>query len=386
MRGPGIGTSLNTVWSVVRGTRRGTFRADEPPSRHTRIHVLGGSSPLEVVGESHYQENLWRIVGQRPLGRERVRMEVVVALFPELDNHYDSNAVSVWIGDLQVGHLSAEDADVYRGGILAVQQRVAQRVGLHGAIAGGGDRPDGLGLLGVFLQHDPTDFGLPPERVATRQRRIRTGLSDALATDGADDSYDLVWLDLLPQDPVAGVATLRRLLESERDPLDRHFMFHELEATLYRLRSTVPNALSDYDEVCRQHDVEMDDFRAAFMTKWGRVPLLVTYKQMCIRQQKAGQLEQALHWAERGLILYGAEAARPDAVSDLRDRAASYRAKLQPRPRQTRPRPQNAATVESTPETETLVCRRCGRGFHRPRMRGRKPHSCPECSAAADAR
>lgn len=386
MTGPGAGTALNAVWSVVRGMARGTLRDDEPPNRQTRIHVLGGASPLEVVGESHYQENLWRIVGGRTPGRERVRMEIIVAIFPEPDNHYDPNAVSVWVGDLQVGHLSAEDAEVYRGGILAVQQRVAQRVGLRGAIAGGGDRPDGLGLLGVFLQHDPTDFGLPPDRVATRQRRIRTGLSDALATDGADDSYDLVWLDLLPQDPVAGVATLRRLLESERDPLDRHFMFHELEATLYRLRSTVPNALSDYDEVCRQHDVEMDDFRAAFMTKWGRVPLLVTYKQMCIRQQKAGQLEQALHWAERGLILYGADAARPDAVSDLRDRAASYRAKLQPRPRQTRPRPQNAATVESTPETETLVCRRCGRGFHRPRMRGRKPHSCPECSAAADTR
>lgn len=376
----GIGGSLGAVWDAVRGAPRGRLVGTEPPNGRSAVHVLGGSSPLEVVGESHYQDNLWRVVGgQRAHGRARVRMEVVVALFPEPDNHYDPNAVSVWTSDLQVGHLRAEDAEVYRRGILNVQQRVAQRVGLHGSIRGGGERPDGLGLLGVFLRHDPTDFGLAPDHVATPERRIRTGLSDALATDAADDSYDLAWLEDVPQDPVTGVEVLRRLLETERDPLDRHFMFHQLEAVLYGLRSTVPNALSDYDDVCRQHDAEMGDLRAAFIAKWGQVPLLVTYKQMCIRQQKAGRLEEALLWAERGVAVYGSDAARPEAVIDLRERAESYRAKLAPKVRLTRPR---KAVVATESAIETLLCRTCGRRFERIRTRGRKPHSCLECSKA----
>jgi hypothetical protein len=33
-------------------------------------------------------------------------------------------------------------------------------------------------------------------------------------------------------------------------------------------------------------------------------------------------------WAERGLSLYGNDCARPEAVEDLRERAANYRARL----------------------------------------------------------
>ena len=74
----------------------------------------------------------------------------------------------------------------------------------------------------------------------------------------------------------------------------------------------------------------MDDIRQAFMTEWGEVPLLETYRQMAIRQQKAGDFEQALWWAERGIAVYGDDAARPEAVEDLQHRAAAYRAKLAP--------------------------------------------------------
>jgi hypothetical protein len=54
----------------------------------------------------------------------------------------------------------------------------------------------------------------------------------------------------------------------------------------------------------------------------------VTYRQMAIRQQKAGNYSQALWWAERGIALYGRDCARPEALEDLRGRAAKYRAKL----------------------------------------------------------
>lgn len=64
----------------------------------------------------------------------------------------------------------------------------------------------------------------------------------------------------------------------------------------------------------------------------GQVPLLETYRQMAIRQQKAHNYSQALWWAERGIALYGNDCARPEAVEDLRSRAARYQAKLADQP------------------------------------------------------
>ena len=63
------------------------------------------------------------------------------------------------------------------------------------------------------------------------------------------------------------------------------------------------------------------------------MPLLETYRQMAVREQKAKNYEQALWWAERGIAIYGGDCARPEAVEDLRQRAAAYSAKLATRPR-----------------------------------------------------
>jgi hypothetical protein len=163
-----------------------------------RFAVLDGDEDLEVVGESFYQPSLWQLAGARP-GRERVRKEIRAVLVPEDDNPYDPNAVAVWIDGLQVGHLPRENALRYRPGLLAQQHARGVPIALPGVITGGGIRSDGLGRLGVFLRHDPEDFGLarhplPPPS----EPRMRTGLSDARATDAADDSYDLGWMDGLP--------------------------------------------------------------------------------------------------------------------------------------------------------------------------------------------
>ena len=105
-------------------------------------------------------------------------------------------------------------------------------------------------------------------------------------------------------------------------------MLAHLEAAQYRCRDTFGSALDEFDAACRLHDSEMACIRAAFMAKWGKVPLLELYRQMAIRQQKAHNYQHALWWAERGIAIYGDDAARPEAVDDLRQRAASYRAKL----------------------------------------------------------
>jgi hypothetical protein len=159
---------------------------------------------------------------------------------------------------------------------------------------------------------------------------MRTAQSDALATDAADDSYDLAWMADLPDDDIRAIPVLRKLLATETSILSRHYIYQNLEAMLYRARDAFASARSEYDEACRQHDAEMDRIRQACIEKWGKVPHLDTYRQMAIRQQKAHDYRQALWWAERGLSLYGSDCGRPEAVEDLRQRAATYRRKLDP--------------------------------------------------------
>jgi hypothetical protein len=295
------------------------------------VQLLGGGETLEVVGESNYQDALWSAVGG--WREEPIRQEAIAVLVPEEDNPYDVNAVSVWVNGLKAGYWSRESAARYRPGLLALQARHDMRIALRGVIAGGGMRADGRGLLGILLSHDPAAFGLQGmARSGRRNQGMRTGLSDALATDGGDDSYDLEWLARLPEDGLAAIAKLRALLAEETDPIDRHYMFCELERRLYRSRDIFASALSEYDETCRAHDSEMDGIRAAMIAKWGCVPMLETYRQMTIRQQKAKRFEEALWWAVRGIAVYGAEAARPDAVEDLRKRAGSLQGRLLPPP------------------------------------------------------
>jgi len=332
------------------------------------VELCDGPVDLGVVGESNYQDNLWQVVGGRGFPNERVRVDVEAVLAAETDNPYDVNAISVWVDGLKVGYLAREDAQRYRPGLLALQQRAGKAIALPGAIVGGGMREDGPGRLGVFLRHDPAAFGLGSSPSLGSEKRMMTGLTDAIATDGADETYDLAWVANLPDDPIRAISTLRRLLETEPDPIDRHFMFHHLEQALYRSRDAFASALGEYDECCRQHDSEMETIRAAFVAKWGNIPWLHTYKQMCIRQAKAKNFAEALRWAERGLAVYGEKAARPDAVEDLRKRAEAYRARL----RSPQPRPVLARAPEGR-DLETLTCSNCGREFQRLRTRGRKP-------------
>jgi hypothetical protein len=310
---------------------------DQPPTRDDdrpgsipqgmEVTVSEGRAGLEVVGESNYQDELWPMVGGRGNPEDRVRVDIVAVLVAETDNPFDSNAVSVWVNGLKVGYLSRADAERYRPGLIALESRYGRPVALRGIIAGGGMRADGQGRLGVFLRHDPSDFGLDAPK-SSPLPRMDTGLTDARATDAADESYDLSWVGDLPEDPIRAIPMLRQLLAREQDPIDRHFVFHQLETTLYKSRDAFASALTEYDECCRQHDAEMQSIRDAFMLKWGKIPWLHTYKQACIRLAKAKEFEQALWWAERGLAVYGQDAGRPDAVEDLRKRAEAYRTRL----------------------------------------------------------
>lgn len=134
-----------------------------------------------AVTQSFYQDNLWYLAGAQP-GEQRVCEDIYAVLVAEDNNPYDPAAVAVWISGLKVGHLSRENAQRYRPGLLAQQQALGGPIALAGVIVGGGIRSDGLGKLGVFLRHDPQDFGLPPRFIPpAAELRMRTGLSDAFA-------------------------------------------------------------------------------------------------------------------------------------------------------------------------------------------------------------
>lgn len=372
--------------------------ASAPAIRQTRRFY--GNQDLELVGESFYQPALWNACGGT-IGGERVRHEVVAVLVPESDNLHDRNAVAAHIDGKIVGHLDRETAAQYVAGVHALMHVHNAHVELNGVIVGGGWYGDRPGLLGVWLDHDPADFGIaPPSYGAIRAARsgndgvMRTGFSEAWLTDAEDDSYDLSWYDELPERDVDAIAKLRQLLETDPDPIDRHFQFAELEARLYRMREAGAFALDEYDDVCGRHDLEMDGICAAFVRKWDRVPLLETYRQMAVRQAKKKDWRVCLWWAERGLALYGDRPARREAVDDLvkrRDRAAT---KLEPaEPRSTnirasvvpvqRPPVSASSSAEvarvGAVDVEVLSCGQCLGPFERLRVRGRKPRLCPEC-------
>jgi hypothetical protein len=71
-----------------------------------------GDCEIDVVGESNYQKNLERIVGERnPKG---VRLKTKAVVWFEDDNDYDKKAVCVDIDGKTIGYLSREDARSFR--------------------------------------------------------------------------------------------------------------------------------------------------------------------------------------------------------------------------------------------------------------------------------
>jgi hypothetical protein len=124
----------------------------------------------------------------------------------------------------------------------------------------------------------------------------------------------------------------------------------------------------------------------ALVEVFGGIPLLEVYKQAVIRHQKTHHWLQAVEWAERGIATYADHALKAADVEDLRVRLNKSRAKLEQAATPPQPRASRAkATDESPPAIETLVCQHCGRSWERQRMRGRKPHYCPDCTSPRQA-
>jgi len=103
----------------------------------------------EVVGESHYQDNIARVV---QVSATRNSDEPLLALLtPESNNKHDHNAVSVSIGGVPVGHLSRQAAPAYRARLLAEGMGIVP-VYCQATITGGFPLGDGsTASYGVML-------------------------------------------------------------------------------------------------------------------------------------------------------------------------------------------------------------------------------------------
>lgn len=330
--------------------------------------LYGGSTTLEVVGESYRQDNLWKLVGGQ--SGNYVRESIIAVLAPE-DNPHDPNAIAIYISGLMVGYLSRDTAARYRPGLVRLMQQHRQPIALEGVIAGGGQRDDGIGKLGVFLTHDPADFveGAPSE--ASAEMHTRTGAHELIRRGG------LAWLASVPADDVRAIGHVRKLLTEETNPLERHFLFAELEKHLYHSREAFTSALDDYDAVCRDHDSEMETILPLLSELLDGIPLLDTYRQSCIRHQHAKDWTQALWWAERGLTCYGDRALNHEWPDYLIERAGRYRQAFNPAPKP--PCLPTPGVTANLPTSEALLCTSCGMEYERVRTRGRKPTQCPAC-------
>lgn len=114
-----------------------------------------GEHDFEIVGESHFQAQLWSLVGSTAAADERMPHEAVAVLLPVSDNPYDANAVEVHIDGMKVGHLSRDDAADLRADIEELSETNGTAISMivcNAAIFGGYVTKDGgRAMLGVKL-------------------------------------------------------------------------------------------------------------------------------------------------------------------------------------------------------------------------------------------
>lgn len=308
------------------------FSASSPEFDESSLVILEGDDDLDVVGESYQQENLKAIVGGSI--REKVRVEVIGYLVPEPENKYDPYAIGVWLSGRKVGFVAKELAREINDDLVRIMSdNNGAYIGLRGVIAGGGQYEDGPGQLGVFLEYPAYSFGQAgglPDPTDIGAGLMNSGYSSASMTDDIDDTYDLSWSAELSQDPSKRITGLKEILESNQEPISRHFAFIWLEDILYHYKDVFPDALIQYDEICTAHAAELQTtIRTAMIAKWGKLANLQVHRQCAIRHTKAKNLEKALVWAELGLSTYGQDAFKEEWVLDLKKRVVTLTARIE---------------------------------------------------------
>lgn len=149
--GCGVGGGVGRLHGLLGETGRPRPRTQLRGHARRGLPVtIRGTHEVEVVGESHHQDELLAITG----GRRRyggVNVGVVAELVPDPSNRFDPDAVAVEIDERLVGYLRREDVEWLR-------PLLDDSLDMHGlatceaVIRGGWDRGRGeIGWFGVTL-------------------------------------------------------------------------------------------------------------------------------------------------------------------------------------------------------------------------------------------
>lgn len=144
---------------------------------------------VEVVGESRYQDALWRAVGDRkPVEGRRQRLQAVLMREPR--NEFDANAIAVLAatpgGFEKVGYLPRKLAADYVEDFDEVRRRGYEVAACEAVIVGGApDSARQATYLGIWLHLDDPGYIVPeadedPRTYVERERspgQVRTGAS-----------------------------------------------------------------------------------------------------------------------------------------------------------------------------------------------------------------
>jgi hypothetical protein len=117
------------------------------------LGLLVGDEDAEIVGESHYQPALRRIVGYVDPARG-ASFRCVVRLVREPTNRYDKNAVRADVGNETVAYLSRDDAEMWQP-LFRRLERERRPAVATATIRGGFALDRGPASFGVFLDGLP---------------------------------------------------------------------------------------------------------------------------------------------------------------------------------------------------------------------------------------
>ena len=209
---------------------------------HLTFHrCSSGEFNGEIVGEASYQTAIRSIMESS----DSENADFVVV--PEPDNPFDSNAVAVKsVAYETIGYLPRAVAALVQPSLGTFHAERGGYPCCSGTIFGGSK-----GIYGVWLDPDFRILGIPAnERKLLRivyadesssarpqsQGAIRTGLGEAHARDAQDDTYDLRALHDLPDSDTRAIQVLREWLIKSWSPVERHYIYNELEQRLYKNR------------------------------------------------------------------------------------------------------------------------------------------------------
>lgn len=108
----------------------------------------------DVVGESHYQQDLASLMAALRTSPEQYEVETVAVLVREPNNRHDRNAVQVQIHRRLVGYIASDDAQAAQPW-LKRQERNGKAAFVLATIGGGRDDGGSLTLIGVTLDDLP---------------------------------------------------------------------------------------------------------------------------------------------------------------------------------------------------------------------------------------